>query len=111
MSASDQKIRFVSGGAPGLGRRSSRWFDPSNAYEVARDDHEEERPRHETPLEDMIEQMLSKPACLSQGDLQWVKDIDQTIGRMDDSEELTNPQAEVITRIYRVWMTTMNLLG
>jgi TPP-dependent pyruvate/acetoin dehydrogenase alpha subunit len=92
---------FVSGGAPGLGKRSSRWFDSSKAYDEDRYHGEEEgQQQYDLDPVEMIERMLTDPTCLTQPEFDWVKKIDQTVARLDDSVEMTHRQAEVIAEIY-----------
>src|SRR5262245_61057748 len=97
---------FVSGGAPGLGKRSSRWFDPRNLRDPdapeddETDDIVDELDDSTVDPIDMIEALLNNEDCLNPVELEWVKQIDRTVAEFDGETELTPRQRAVISRIF-----------
>lgn len=96
-------IRVVSGGAPGLGKRSSRWFDPSKAGEefpVEDDGARDEGAAESADVIEMIDTMLKGRKLLTPSELKWVERIDRTVARFEGPTQLTPRQREVIADIF-----------
>jgi hypothetical protein len=98
--------RFVSGGAPSLGKRSSKQFDRSGLNHVNNDNDDE---KVKSPVEtimgmdpiNVIDIMLKHQKYLTPSNLKWVQNIDKTVAKFDGTTKLTERQRKVIEDIFR----------
>ncbi len=96
------KTRSVQGGAPGLGKQNSKSFDKNKLADDSfprSSDEGSRRDRDEGDTVRMIDAMLQNAKYLTESQLTWVKELDDSIAARDG--EATPRQAEVIENIYK----------
>lgn len=97
--------REIQGGAPGLGRRSSRWYNPNNAGEEYPTDVEDDIravPPERTSTDSIrkMEVMLESHGYLTDQEWNWLLKIDQSASHSDHRKELSKKQQDVILDFY-----------